>query len=62
MVCWFAGQSVQSDEDDETMFFDAVENSDLANEFTVDVPISAHRRTSSGISTDSQVRFADKNM
>lgn len=38
------------------MFYDAVETSDMANEFTVDVPISAHRRTSSGISnTDSQV-------
>lgn len=36
------------------MFYDAVESSDM--EFTVDVPISsAHRRTSSGISTDSQV-------
>lgn len=48
-------QNVQSDEDDESMFYDAVETSDMANEFTVDVPISAHRRTSSGISTDSQV-------
>jgi len=48
------GQSVQSDEDDESQFYDAVEVSDMA-EFTVDVPISAHRRTSSGISTDSQV-------
>jgi hypothetical protein len=37
------------------MFFDAVETADMAGEFTVDVPIPAHRRTSSGISNDSQV-------
>ncbi|CAG7636499.1 unnamed protein product [Allacma fusca] len=50
------GQSnVQSDEDDETVYYDAVETSEGgATEFTVDVPISVHRRTSSGISTDSQ--------
>jgi len=46
--------NVQSDEDDETVYYDAVEISEGATEFTVDVPISAHRRTSSGISTDSQ--------
>ena len=48
--------NVQSDEDDETVYYDAVEISEGATEFTVDVPISAHRRTSSGISTDSQVK------
>lgn len=47
--------SVQSDEDDETVYYDAVETSDVSTEFTVDVPISSHRRTSSGVSVDSQV-------
>lgn len=46
---------MQSDEEDD--FFDAVETAEPGTEFTVDVPISSHRRTSSGISTDSQVSF-----
>lgn len=46
--------SVQSDEDDETVYYDAVESSEQTGDFMVDVPISSHRRTSSGISVDSQ--------
>lgn len=46
--------SIQSD-DEETEFFDAEETSEQPTEFTVDVPYSTHRRTSSGISVDSQV-------
>ena len=50
------GQVIQSEEEDETIYYDAVEASESGSlEFTVDVPIPAHRRTSSGISYDSQV-------
>jgi hypothetical protein len=45
-----------SEEEDETVYYDAIEASESgAVEFTVDVPIPAHRRTSSGFSYDSQV-------
>jgi len=48
-----SGHSAQSDEEED--YYDAIETTDTATEFTVNVPISAHRRTSSGVSTDSQV-------